>query len=166
MNWDALGAIGEVLGSLGVLVTLVYFAIQLRGSQTATRIMALSSTHEARITVNNHQFENMELIVKANGGAVLSELEQSQLELILSNENMNMTMSYNRTRTLGEDGFNQARVFASFLCDNPSLEKIWHEKSERRRIDFGSRSSTRPLAEWDREVDEHLPDVKSIRAMQ
>jgi hypothetical protein len=30
MNWDAIGAIGEVVGSIAVLATLFYFAIQIR----------------------------------------------------------------------------------------------------------------------------------------
>ena len=30
MNWDAIGAIGEVLGALVVVVTLVYLAVQIR----------------------------------------------------------------------------------------------------------------------------------------
>jgi hypothetical protein len=30
MNWDAIGAVGELLGSVAVLVTLVYLAIQVR----------------------------------------------------------------------------------------------------------------------------------------
>ena len=30
MNWDAIGAVGELLGSLAVLVTLAYLAVQVR----------------------------------------------------------------------------------------------------------------------------------------
>ncbi|MEM7220970.1 MAG: hypothetical protein AAF515_21600 [Pseudomonadota bacterium] len=30
MNWDAIGAVGEVLGAIGVLVTLIYLAFQIR----------------------------------------------------------------------------------------------------------------------------------------
>jgi len=41
MNWEAIGAIGEVAGSLGVIATLVYLAIQIRSNtvmtQTASR---------------------------------------------------------------------------------------------------------------------------------
>jgi len=41
MNWDAIGAIGELLGSIAVLVTLLYLAIQTRSinkqSQAETR---------------------------------------------------------------------------------------------------------------------------------
>ena len=32
MNWDAIGAIAEVLGAVAVIVTLVYFALQIRQS--------------------------------------------------------------------------------------------------------------------------------------
>ncbi len=30
MNWDAIGAIGEVLSALAVLATLLYLAVQVR----------------------------------------------------------------------------------------------------------------------------------------
>jgi hypothetical protein len=30
MNWDAVGAIAEVVGAAGVLITLVYLAVQIR----------------------------------------------------------------------------------------------------------------------------------------
>ena len=32
MNWDALGAIAEFIGGLGVILTLVYLSLQIRGS--------------------------------------------------------------------------------------------------------------------------------------
>jgi hypothetical protein len=36
MNWEALGAIGEVVGAAGVVVTLLYLAVQVRLSRHAT----------------------------------------------------------------------------------------------------------------------------------
>ncbi len=30
MNWEAIGAIGEVLGAAGVIITLAYLAVQIR----------------------------------------------------------------------------------------------------------------------------------------
>lgn len=41
MNWDAIGAVGEILGALGVIVTLAYLAIQVRASTRATDSQAL-----------------------------------------------------------------------------------------------------------------------------
>ena len=35
MNWDAIGAVGETLGAVAVLVTLVYLAIQVRSTRNA-----------------------------------------------------------------------------------------------------------------------------------
>ena len=35
MNWDAIGAIGEIIGAAGVISTLIYLAIQIRQNTTA-----------------------------------------------------------------------------------------------------------------------------------
>lgn len=37
MNWDAIGAIAEVLGSLAVVITIAFLAIQLRYNSSAVR---------------------------------------------------------------------------------------------------------------------------------
>ena len=37
MNWDAMGAIGEVVGAVAVVVTLAYLAVQIRRSDLSTR---------------------------------------------------------------------------------------------------------------------------------
>ena len=36
MNWDALGAIGEIVGAVTVIGTIVYLAIQVKHARTAT----------------------------------------------------------------------------------------------------------------------------------
>ena len=38
MNWEAIGAVGEILGAAGVIVTLVYLSMQIRANARATRI--------------------------------------------------------------------------------------------------------------------------------
>ncbi len=43
MNWDAIGAIGEVLGALGVIATLIYLTTQLRLNTNAMRASSLDS---------------------------------------------------------------------------------------------------------------------------
>ena len=37
MNWDALGALGEIAGAIGVIVTLIYLAVQIRANTIATQ---------------------------------------------------------------------------------------------------------------------------------
>ena len=40
MNWDAIGAIGEVVSAVGVVGTLVYLAIQIRANTKESRLTA------------------------------------------------------------------------------------------------------------------------------
>lgn len=40
MNWDAIGAIGETLGAIGVIITLIYLAFQLRQNTLALKLNA------------------------------------------------------------------------------------------------------------------------------
>lgn len=44
MNWEAIGAVGEVLGALAVVLTLVYLAIQIRQNTSSTRASTYSDT--------------------------------------------------------------------------------------------------------------------------
>jgi len=49
MNWDAIGAIGQVLGSLAVFVTLGYLAVQIRHAQEqAQRALSQSRSETFR----------------------------------------------------------------------------------------------------------------------
>ena len=43
MNWEAIGAIGEILGALAVVATLMYLARQMRQGAVATRSSAMDS---------------------------------------------------------------------------------------------------------------------------
>ena len=42
MNWEAIGAIGEVLGALAVIGSLVYLALQIRANSRMLNQMLLS----------------------------------------------------------------------------------------------------------------------------
>ena len=51
MNWEAVGAVGEVLGAIGVIVTLVYLAVQIRQNTRAmeeSRKLALAQAYQLR----------------------------------------------------------------------------------------------------------------------
>ena len=41
MNWDALGAIGELVGAVAVVATLAYLAVQIRQSNKLSRATAV-----------------------------------------------------------------------------------------------------------------------------
>ncbi len=49
MNWDAIGAIAELLASITVIITLIYLATQVRQASTNSRI---AGARDARATQN------------------------------------------------------------------------------------------------------------------
>jgi len=46
MNWDAIAAIGEITGAAGVVVTLIYLAVQLRQNTKASQTAAIQTSME------------------------------------------------------------------------------------------------------------------------
>ena len=46
MNWEAVGAIGEIAGALAVIVTLVYLSAQVRQNTRASRLAAIQAASE------------------------------------------------------------------------------------------------------------------------
>ena len=46
MNWEAIGAVGEVAGAIGVIATLTYLAVQIRLNTKAIRGATLDSITE------------------------------------------------------------------------------------------------------------------------
>ena len=46
MNWQAIGAVGEVLGAGAVFLTLIYLAVQIRQNTGALRSSASQAVHE------------------------------------------------------------------------------------------------------------------------
>jgi len=45
MNWEAIGAVGETVGALAVLVTLVYLSIQIRQNTKSVQAAAVDSAN-------------------------------------------------------------------------------------------------------------------------
>jgi len=48
MNWDAIGAVGQVVGSVGVLATLIYLARQVRDSNRVAAFTAVVNNRAER----------------------------------------------------------------------------------------------------------------------
>ncbi len=55
MNWDAIGAIAELLGAIGVIASLVYLATQIRQNTRSVR----SATYQGLIGVQRQTEGNL-----------------------------------------------------------------------------------------------------------
>ena len=56
MNWEAIGAIGEIVGASAVVISLIYLATQIKGQSRESRIASIHEVVEAfRIAITSFQ---------------------------------------------------------------------------------------------------------------
>jgi hypothetical protein len=75
MNWDALGAIGEVIGALAVIFTLVYLARQMQQTTRALRLNTVNAVTEelqAMFSLLASDKELTDIIIEAGQGTDLT----------------------------------------------------------------------------------------------
>jgi hypothetical protein len=69
MNWDAVGAVAELIGALGVVITLAYLAVQIRQNTQTVRSTAqqgmFDNVHTLQLALSQDD-ELARLVVKAN----------------------------------------------------------------------------------------------------
>ena len=81
MNWEALAAIGELVGAFGVIATLLYLARQIRGNTIATRL------HSYEVILDSYQANHRalteeslaELVIRGSTGDDLSDADSLRL---------------------------------------------------------------------------------------
>ena len=79
MNWDAIGAVGEVLGAIAVVATLAYLGIQVRHLKSELHMSSLKDQADTFAEVTNAVATSPELakvLEKAKSGEVLEAWEQ------------------------------------------------------------------------------------------
>ena len=91
MDWDAIGAIGEVVGAVAVVATLFYFSLQIRNSTLAQRASTNSAIwaewrqHQRETYIGRS--DNIELYVRGlKNFDGLSGAEKRRFNFVLSSE--------------------------------------------------------------------------------
>ena len=78
MNWEAIGAIGEILSAFAVLITLGYLAIQIRQNTQTIKTSALQSVQDViLLTEKNERY--IACLMKAQRGETLSPDERAHM---------------------------------------------------------------------------------------
>jgi hypothetical protein len=88
MNWDAIGAIAELLGAVGVIATLAYLGIQIRQNTVSTRTSsyqaAIATTIEAIMRMGLDSDAARILTSGSADSATLSTEEQTRYAMLTS----------------------------------------------------------------------------------
>ena len=130
MNWDAIGAVGEIIGAAAVVISLVYVAVQLRVQNKETRLAAM---HDITVGYRDNlatftSVDLTELMAKAN--ADFSSLSDPEATRLIS--------AVQRALRLAEEAYIQfeegrlddrmwnpiAKHYRSYLS-LPAFRKVW-----------------------------------------
>ncbi|MDD9895930.1 MAG: hypothetical protein OXU24_09105 [Gammaproteobacteria bacterium] len=115
MNWDALGAIGEIVGAVGVIATLLYLAKQIHESNLASRQAGIQEIlNQVQQFMHNLGLsaELTDLWIRGHlNSPDLTTNELVQFRFLL----MQNTVIWERTFQLQSDGKFDARIWESML---------------------------------------------------
>ena len=86
INWDALGAIGDFAGSIGVFISLVYLAYQTKQGTAETRDASIHSVMELAIKFRSESYTGdlADIRLKAGMNESLTPLEDLKYQGYLS----------------------------------------------------------------------------------
>ena len=94
MNWDAIGALAEMLGALAVIASLLYLASQLRENTRASRFSGYDSYVRAAMDIRKSILENEDISriweVGLRSPSELNDVEITRLRLLFYNATITM----------------------------------------------------------------------------
>jgi hypothetical protein len=142
MNWEAVGAIAEVVGVIAIFVSLVYVAVQIRqNTQQAARSVKANelAAFERNIESGNRMRELLimspeitELLVKGSASyGDLGSTEKLRFGLLLRNIFSGIQGAYVRQLTIEHDplGFDSSALVVDDLVRHPGVRE-WLDKNE------------------------------------
>lgn len=129
MDWDAVAAIAELIGAIGVILTLVYLAVQVRGN---TKVMSAQARHaisELVLRISIFRAENADRIAKLESGVELTDGDRqfqywSHVQLLLHAE----TYFHHHELGLMPDAHwrGYSRYMARYVL-SPSFKEVWDD---------------------------------------
>ena len=103
MNWEAIGAVAEAAGALGVLVSIVYLALQVKQNTEESRIARAQSLNTANADANALVANNPELSVIVRSGMIdfeaLSESDKFRFSTIFFSFMTKYDFSYHQRKS-------------------------------------------------------------------
>jgi len=87
MNWEALGAIGEIVGAVAVVLTLGYLAVQIRQNTRAVRAASFQTIDQSRSDFLSTILDPEVLDVYLRGmrdRSTLPEIERAKFDILMN----------------------------------------------------------------------------------
>lgn len=130
MNWDALGAIGEIIGAVAVVVTLLYLAVQIRQNTLSQRVVAKQEMTQQFTEFIDFLVLNPKLGFLHDKGlndAELTNQEKTLFTRIMAKAVWQFSVMHfqYRIQNLTEGDWEESRSLIEFYCSKSGFQKFW-----------------------------------------
>lgn len=135
MNWEAIGALGEVLGAAAVVLTLAYLAIQMRQNSLGLKVAAKQEMTRQYADFANTMLIHPELADIHRRGAASEELSDEETYIFGALMNKatwymaSMHYQYN-VHNMSEDDWRQSKHLIARYCDMPGFRTYWQDAKD------------------------------------
>ncbi len=144
MNWEALGAIGETIGALGVIGTLVYLAVQIRQNTKSLRASTYqavldSSRSDNELVLIHPHLERVYRVGRRDPTALTDEERPLFRHLVAQLfQHHEMMFLQHQQGVIDDDLWERRQIALQMLVSQPGVRQWWSGSGAMRRI-FDSR---------------------------
>jgi hypothetical protein len=128
MNWDAIGAIGELVGAITVLITLVYLAIQVKQNSVLAKVQINQSGQETFSRYRRLCIENSAVVAKTYSGAVLTDVERVVAQNIVSEALFAAATQYSTCKVIAPERSDSFIDLAAFFINRHNWQWDYTEQ--------------------------------------
>ena len=142
MSWDAIGAIGEIIGALAVVISLIYLSSQVRHNNRLASNASLQAVLQSEMDFASIVIDNAELWDKVIAGDPLEGREDNRKAIMLYNLYiLDSAARYNQFKLgyLEEQNWESRKKVLHDIVHFPIFEK-W-------RVSIGARSQSKEFIE-------------------
>jgi hypothetical protein len=131
MNWDAIGAIAELLGAIGVIASLVYLATQIRQNTATVRASGsvahsgLNDTFTVMLAQDDVSRDVWSRGVEGYESLTADAVQKFQLLLGLYMNYLQQGTLLRRDGALSDDAWSHALKNLRFIVSRPSFRHYW-----------------------------------------
>ena len=141
MNWEAIGAVGEILGAMAVIGSLLFVGMQIRNNTRATQVASSHNLTNTFLTVLNSLATDPELTrIWLQQSRDISALSGNDLQRVLSLNVMVLkafedAFHHHRLGQMSDEMWDGWQAFILLVCSYPGVRQYWEQ-----RKNFYSRS--------------------------
>ena len=141
MNWEAVGALGEIVGALAVFASLVFLALQIRAQNRESRFAAM---HETSVAFRDSISQSVDPEI-----ARILTKAQNDYDAISDSEKLVVTGFVQRLMRVWEESFHQHQLGRlsdsiwtvmvsqyAMLMDSPNVVRVWEARKAYYDPDF------------------------------